>query len=583
MYQTFYFGTLLLTFLCYPLLGSFVMAGDFHLTERIKSAVRENMLMYLIFGVIGLLVMIWLLIIKRLDWNSMVGYVMAMANTWGLFLVIMFLGYGLVETPRSIWIRSNRELMLKHLQFKAVDLVNSQKKYYDEMMTVLKAIKKIADQTRKYDPYEKYVKIILDQCPEEYKLVQTGEGTGEVTYSTLVSLNSKLKDTVTNYNRSLFLYEQCCLEAFELQDIGESNLNLDKVVTWSFKEPRTHRFASQFNYAEWIWYNYLEKPVLRVLALVFAIFSVIILWSEISVSVTSADVSILSNIVKHSNVSNLGIQIIVFFPLGYEALTAYSTLFKIRIFNYYRLIPHQHSDPNSILFSASYLCRLAAPLCFNFIQFIHAQTTFSKVMGTMDVAPFLGTYFYIYFPLLIIIVCLATLFNLYSRIMNCLNINRFRFDQDFNHDQIDEGKFLLNSERSKWTSRKRSTLPSDQTPFLSSNNRNSSNNSVSSGSGTTTPTLSKSSKTPIISSSTSAWGKSKINFTNSLYDEDDEDDDLEIGGGINGVSNYNSSPINNSNSRLSGFPNIDQMFGRKSSNNNNNNNSKFDKQSLLKK
>jgi hypothetical protein len=31
------------------------------------------------------------------------SYVMAAANSWGLFLVIVFMGYGLVSVPRSLW------------------------------------------------------------------------------------------------------------------------------------------------------------------------------------------------------------------------------------------------------------------------------------------------------------------------------------------------------------------------------------------------------------------------------------------------------------------------------------------------
>lgn len=35
------------------------------------------------------------------------SYVMAAANSWGLFLVIVFMGYGLVSVPRSLWYSGN--------------------------------------------------------------------------------------------------------------------------------------------------------------------------------------------------------------------------------------------------------------------------------------------------------------------------------------------------------------------------------------------------------------------------------------------------------------------------------------------
>lgn len=76
------------------------------------------------------------------------------------------------------------------------------------------------------------------------------------------------------------------------------------------------------------------------------------------------------------------------------ALCAYTTLFKLKLFNFYRLVPHQMSDAGSIMFSAkyvvylylfsiivfflfiffiSYLCRLAAPLAYNFLSIVHQE------------------------------------------------------------------------------------------------------------------------------------------------------------------------------------------------------------------
>lgn len=42
-----------------------------------------------------------------------------MANSWGLFLVIMFMGYGLVAVPRSLWNSGNIKKRLDELYIKA--------------------------------------------------------------------------------------------------------------------------------------------------------------------------------------------------------------------------------------------------------------------------------------------------------------------------------------------------------------------------------------------------------------------------------------------------------------------------------
>lgn len=44
---------------------------------------------------------------------------MAMANSWGLFLVIVFMGYGLVAVPRRLWFTGNTKRHLRELYAKA--------------------------------------------------------------------------------------------------------------------------------------------------------------------------------------------------------------------------------------------------------------------------------------------------------------------------------------------------------------------------------------------------------------------------------------------------------------------------------
>jgi hypothetical protein len=44
---------------------------------------------------------------------------MAMANSWGLFLAIIFMGYGLVAVPRKLWSAANIRKQLKHLYVRA--------------------------------------------------------------------------------------------------------------------------------------------------------------------------------------------------------------------------------------------------------------------------------------------------------------------------------------------------------------------------------------------------------------------------------------------------------------------------------
>jgi LMBR1-like membrane protein len=54
--------------------------------------------------------------------EQMMGVAIALANAWGLFVLITMMGYGLVQIPRKIWWASNREMQLKRYQFNVVSL-----------------------------------------------------------------------------------------------------------------------------------------------------------------------------------------------------------------------------------------------------------------------------------------------------------------------------------------------------------------------------------------------------------------------------------------------------------------------------
>ena len=112
------------------------------------------------------------------------------------------------------------------------------------------------------------------------------------------------------------------------------------------------------------------------------------------------------------------------------------------------------TDPNSLLFSGLILSRLTYALCLNFLSVIHLDshitgvldledTAFTSIMGHMDVLSFVANGFNIYYPMSIVLVCMATYFSLGSRCMNCLGFQAFVVEDDVSVDYIAEGKDLV--------------------------------------------------------------------------------------------------------------------------------------------
>lgn len=64
-------------------------------------------------------------------------------------------------------------------------------------------------------------------------------------------------------------------------------------------------------------------------------------------------------------------------------------------------------------------------------------------MGHMDVISFISDGFNIYFPMLIILLCLATFFNLGGHILHFFGFEQFIGDTDLTIELIEDGKNLV--------------------------------------------------------------------------------------------------------------------------------------------
>jgi len=135
---------------------------------------------------------------------------------------------------------------------------------------------------------------------------------------------------------------------------------------------------------------------------------------------------------------------------------AYLSIFQFRVFNLYRLIPGG-SDSSSLILNAGWLTRLIAPMAFNYLLLIgeagsktEQYPAFNHVMSDiLVVVGSLGNYFTQGFPMLLIVLCLFTLFNLYSRTLNCIGVSHFQYSESYDDQQIDEGKEIVDRERSQ--------------------------------------------------------------------------------------------------------------------------------------
>lgn len=78
------------------------------------------------------------------DFRSQIKAIASSAsNTWGLFLLVLLLGYALVEVPRHLWNNANRNYVLTHSYFKMAKLTSDKCEAEETVDDVLEVLSKL--------------------------------------------------------------------------------------------------------------------------------------------------------------------------------------------------------------------------------------------------------------------------------------------------------------------------------------------------------------------------------------------------------------------------------------------------------
>ncbi|CDQ75862.1 unnamed protein product [Oncorhynchus mykiss] len=257
-----------------------------------------------------------------------------------------------------------------------------------------------------------------------------------------------------------------------LEDVAKNETSSAHQFVHSFPSTEPTSWLSPYTpTVEWYWECLLRQWFYRLLAVLLSLFSVGVVWSECTFFSTRPVLSLFAVFIQlaERDYNYLYIEMACFITIFFLCTCVYSTVFRIRVFNYYYLASHHQTDAYSLQFSGMLFCRLTPPLCLNFLGLIHMdsaishqlkeQTAYTSIMGSMRVLSFIANGFYIYYPMLILLLCIATYFrsslilydpfSLGTRCLNLLGFQQFVGDNEMTSDLIDEGKELIRREKRK--------------------------------------------------------------------------------------------------------------------------------------
>jgi hypothetical protein len=90
------------------------------------------------------------------------------SNTWGLFLLVLILGYGLVAVPRSFWYKSMTSLRLRQIYFKLAKLHGEKCDAEEALEDILNDIRTLADKIKYNNPMRSCLDIIIQKVKKKY-------------------------------------------------------------------------------------------------------------------------------------------------------------------------------------------------------------------------------------------------------------------------------------------------------------------------------------------------------------------------------------------------------------------------------
>ncbi|KAG0301372.1 hypothetical protein BGZ98_008411 [Dissophora globulifera] len=473
-WRTIYWCSFALTWVMIPLLQAYTQSGEFTVMKRFRHAVRYNIIYQLIVGSIAMLGLVYV-------WYSqgpsnLRAYVMALSNSWGLILVVIFMGYGMVDVPRRLWHKGDNARELRRLAFKASVVKDKCQDTEDEVLSVAKELSVVCHKVQLSGPLRPYVDKMVEDFPavrgvqfESSRTAspipfQRGDVTGTASGATsgvsrmppapgvltrkqslesvpavitekyLADLHARIKRALRMNDRWKAIWHDLLQAGFLAQDIQENMDNPEKKFRSNLRPLTVKPKGWQLSF-EWVWHLKLRPIILRSLSVFLAVISLLIVWSEMTYRNTNPVLSVIGLLVDmaRDRMSYGAIEAISFFTMLYMCTCAYTTLMKMRLLNNYVLVPNHHTDEPTLLFIGSYLCRLTFPLVYNYLTISSTSkddtTEFSAYMGKIDMVPFLGEFNY-YMPYLILAPTLITLFNVFAKMFAVCSISDNFFDND---------------------------------------------------------------------------------------------------------------------------------------------------------
>lgn len=429
-----YWVSFVLTWAVVPIMVSFLgYSHSITLKHRIWMTIRENLIFYGCAGGVVVIGVVILLATKSMTIENLLPLGIALANGYGLIVLCLCLGFGVIEMPRLLWQTAKahfRYFFYLHRIAKETELCATAVADGDAASNhCTNAETHLSGKCR--DMYEERGKprmIKLNQVKSEIPIPDR--------YCNAQS-NNKLIEKVNKID-----WEKCTESQLEdfFQLLDNTTLKIEQAGSY-VQDSAKQAYRALYDYTK---RGHELKAILRKIgSILIGILMAIVVWCEITLmfNIKFSLFYILSHMAMPQVVSILLVSTPI---LSFILFVGSWTLTKLRLGSFFRFIKGA-TNANSLNYFAILISRVGPTIGFHYLNQIGATgSQFNKVMGKMNVVIFIGDQWNLYSPILMLVVMVFAAFNIVDRILACFGKERFSFDMvSNNYETLAAGEEIL--------------------------------------------------------------------------------------------------------------------------------------------
>jgi hypothetical protein len=446
-----------------PLLGEYSDSGYREPKARLLYSLRSNARYQLMVVSIGSLGAVYFFLNEGFHFLSLKALVMALAYTWGLILAIYLMGNGLVALPKRLFRDASTSGRLRRLQShapsvheKLTDATDDLAQYEQQVFLLKQRKNGTAREFREWiDELAELASTPEARITASAAILPTSRPTipQVITERYLADLTRLLKRARHKKLRYLSEWEYLIQAAMRNQTILDSytSKKLDFGKPQPFA-PFYQRVTILTPYLRYLLYSTVIPAVYYTTSFVAALASCGIIWSEVIKS-ASPKLSVIGlTVVHHYDTSRGQIgfagQVLAACWLCYMCTCALWSITEVKVWGN-RALVRRATYEESACWYAGQVAKLTVPLSYNFVTMmpkpISEATVFQGFLGKLIVLTPLGKGFSNFFPILILIPVVMSLFGLYGRIKETLGYGDL-IDEDEGIGGWREGRNLIDRE-----------------------------------------------------------------------------------------------------------------------------------------